>query len=152
MVNNGSLHYNNDKDGAETELAGCESQFRNKEYDTFLAVRYVNYKLTVILTTIIYSRFVLVRININRFDKKQKKNQVSTDTENKNTWKECFSVDNVRLPTRYYLGFSAATGDLSDNHDIISVKVYQLESERKVSKYIFFLAQPTVSQYIVIQN
>ena len=29
------------------------------------------------------------------------------------------------------MGFSAATGDLADNHDILSVKVYQLESERK---------------------
>lgn len=35
------------------------------------------------------------------------------DIENKNAWKECFSVDNVKLPTRYYFGFSAATGDLS---------------------------------------
>ena len=56
------------------------------------------------------------------------------DVENKNTWKECFSVDNVRLPTRYYFGFSAATGDLSDNHDIISVRAYKLESDRKNEK------------------
>jgi lectin, mannose-binding 2 len=103
MVNNGSLHYDHDRDGTHTELAGCESQFRNKDFDTFVAIRYQNYKLTV-----------------------------STDTENKNTWKECFSVNRVKLPTHYYFGFSAATGDLSDNHDIISVKVYELESERKV--------------------
>jgi hypothetical protein len=67
MVNNGSLHYNNDKDGAEAELAGCESQFRNKEYDTFLAVRYYNYKLTVIL--FIYLGLLFIRIN-NPFRKK----------------------------------------------------------------------------------
>jgi mannose-binding lectin 2 len=102
MVNNGSLHYDHDKDGANTELAGCESQFRNKQHDTYVAVRYQNYKLTV-----------------------------STDIDNKNEWKECFSVDHVKLPTRYYFGFSAATGDLSDNHDIFSVKVYKLDSERR---------------------
>lgn len=84
MVNNGSLHYNHDKDGSDTELAGCEAPFRNKDFDTFVAVRYHNYKLTV-----------------------------STDIENKNVWKECFSVDNVKLPAGYYFGFSAMTGDLS---------------------------------------
>jgi mannose-binding lectin 2 len=48
MVNNGSLHYDHDKDGSNTALGGCEASFRNKEHDTFLAVRYQNYKLTVI--------------------------------------------------------------------------------------------------------
>lgn len=109
MINNGSLHYDHDRDGTHTELAGCESQFRNKDFDTYVAIRYQNYKLTV-----------------------------STDTENKNTWKECFSVDKIRLPTRYYYGFSAATGDLSDNHDVISVKVYELDSPRKVCVFFIF--------------
>ena len=27
MVNNGSLHYDHDKDGTHTELAGCEANF-----------------------------------------------------------------------------------------------------------------------------
>ena len=30
--------------------------------------------------------------------------------------------------SHYYFGFSAATGELTDNHDIISVHTYQLES------------------------
>ena len=47
MVNNGSLHYDHDKDGTHTEIAGCEAPFRNKDHDTFVAVRYQNYKLTV---------------------------------------------------------------------------------------------------------
>lgn len=47
MVSNGSLHYDHDKDGTHTALAGCESPFRNKDYDTFVAIRYHNYKLTV---------------------------------------------------------------------------------------------------------
>ena len=62
-------------------------------------------------------------------------------------WSECFNAPNVDLPTGYYFGFSAATGDLAglsirlfvcllaqsfwcvDNHDIISVKVYDIDSE-----------------------
>ena len=35
-------------------------------------------------------------------------------------------MNGIRLPTGYYFGLSAATGDLSDAHDIISVKTYDL--------------------------
>ena len=33
------------------------------------------------------------------------------------------TVQDVDLPPGYFLGFSASTGDLSDNHDIYSVRV-----------------------------
>lgn len=39
-------------------------------------------------------------------------------------WEECFIVRRVRLPRGYFFGMSAATGELADNHDIISFKVY----------------------------
>ena len=39
--------------------------------------------------------------------------QVSIDINGDNRWKPCFTVDGVRLPTGYYFGASAATGDLS---------------------------------------
>ena len=52
---------------------------------------------------------------------------VSTDILGKNAWAECFRVQGVVLPTGYYLGLSAATGDLSDNHDVLSVKTYELD-------------------------
>ena len=44
-----------------------------------------------------------------------------------NQWQECFSLDGVLLPTNGFIGVSASTGDLTDNHDIISLKVYELE-------------------------
>lgn len=47
--------------------------------------------------------------------------------EGKNAWKECLRVENVLLPTGYYFGASATTGDLSDNHDIIAIKMYELD-------------------------
>lgn len=53
---------------------------------------------------------------------------VFTDFENKQGWKQCFSVAGVYLPTGYYIGMSAATGDLSDNHDVIGVRLYELEN------------------------
>lgn len=58
---------------------------------------------------------------------------VSTDLEGKNAWKECFKVHNVLLPTGYFYGASATTGDLSDNHDIIAIKMYELDLLEAVS-------------------
>lgn len=36
-------------------------------------------------------------------------------------WDKCFKVYDVVLPEQIYLGFSAHTGEVTDNHDIISV-------------------------------
>ena len=38
-------------------------------------------------------------------------------------WEECFVVRRVSLPPGYFFGVTAATGELADNHDIISFKV-----------------------------
>lgn len=70
MVNNGTLHYDHDRDGTHTQLAGCEARFRNVEHITQIKIRYENDVLSV-----------------------------HTDIENRNEWKECFSVDGVELPT-----------------------------------------------------
>lgn len=98
MVNNGSLHYDHDRDGTHTQLAGCEAKFRNLEHDTHITIRYERDSLTV-----------------------------STDFANKAAWKECFSVKDIKLPTGYYFGISATTGDLSDNHDILSIRLFELD-------------------------
>lgn len=104
MVNNGSLTYDHDRDGTLTQIAGCEGKFRNLDHDTHISIQYINNKLIV-----------------------------RTDLENKNEWKLCFESNNVLLPTGYYFGASATTGDLSDNHDIISFKFYELEPLADVS-------------------
>ena len=53
----------------------------------------------------------------------------------------CFDIEGVKIPTVAYLGFSAETGELSDNHDIISVESRNLynsqqfmESQKKGGK------------------
>nr|XP_004933065.1 vesicular integral-membrane protein VIP36 [Bombyx mori] len=105
MVNNGTLHYDHDRDGTHTQLSGCEAKFRNFNHDSHISIVYRDDTLIV-----------------------------STDLEGKNAWKECLKVENVLLPTGYYFGASATTGDLSDNHDIISIKMFELdllESQKK---------------------
>lgn len=53
-----------------------------------------------------------------------------TDVDNKGEWKECFTVKGVRLPTGYHFGASAATGDLSDNHDILAIRLYEIDNPK----------------------
>ncbi|XP_078421840.1 lectin, mannose-binding 2-like a isoform X1 [Cetorhinus maximus] len=101
MVNNGSLSYDHSRDGRPTAIGGCTALVRNLNHDTFVVIRYLKRRLTVM-------------INI----------------EGKNEWKDCIDIPGVKLPLGYYFGVSSATGDLTDNHDITSVKVYQLTVER----------------------
>ena len=39
--------------------------------------------------------------------------QVSTDIDNEGKWKECFVVNGIKLPIGYYIGATAATGELA---------------------------------------
>jgi len=43
-------------------------------------------------------------------------------------WTQCFEVPGVKLPSVTYLGFSAETGELSDNFDIVKVETRNLYS------------------------
>ncbi|XP_073509788.1 VIP36-like protein isoform X3 [Phyllobates terribilis] len=113
MVSNGSLSYDHSRDGRPTELGGCTAMVRNLNHDTFLVMRYVKRRLTIMI-----------------------------DIDGKQEWRDCLDVPGVRLPRGYYFGASAATGDLTDNHDIISMKVYQISVERtpaeeKMDKEVF---------------
>uniref|UniRef100_A0A3P9LCH9 Lectin, mannose-binding 2-like b n=1 Tax=Oryzias latipes TaxID=8090 RepID=A0A3P9LCH9_ORYLA len=100
MLGNGSLLYDHDQDGRPTELGGCSAAVRNSVHDTFLLVRYSTNRLSVMV-----------------------------DVDGKGEWRACADITGLRLPIGYYFGASSATGELSDNHDIISMKLYQLTNE-----------------------
>lgn len=50
--------------------------------------------------------------------------------KSEDSWTNCFSLTpdqaSIAIPSVAYLGFSAETGELSDNHDIVSVKAENL--------------------------
>lgn len=97
MVGNGTISYDHERDGRPTELGGCSAMVRNLKHDTFLFIRYVSRRLTIMI-----------------------------DIDGQHEWRDCLDIPGVRLPQGYYFGASALTGDLSDNHDIISMKLYQI--------------------------
>ena len=41
-------------------------------------------------------------------------------------WTDCFEIGAIKIPSVSYLGFSAETGELTDNHDIIQVSSYNM--------------------------
>uniref|UniRef100_H2Y8X6 L-type lectin-like domain-containing protein n=1 Tax=Ciona savignyi TaxID=51511 RepID=H2Y8X6_CIOSA len=92
MIGNGTTKYDHMTDGKINSVGSCLASFRNKDYDTFVTVRYVKETLSVRL-----------------------------DIDGLGEWKECFIVPGVKLPTGYFIGVSAATGDLADNHDVTNI-------------------------------
>lgn len=97
----GSQFYNHDKDGSDTEMGGCRNYFRDQnEFGGQTRKARISF---------FYKKVKLEMATINN------DNTVSDDYE------LCFEEDDVHLPIGYYFGFTAMTGGLSDNHDIIDV-------------------------------
>ena len=55
MVNNGTLHYDHDRDGTHTQLAGCEAKFRNLDHDTHVSIKYERDVLTGLCSYLVFS-------------------------------------------------------------------------------------------------
>jgi len=100
MINDGSVDYDHDTDGQDQNLGSCYSMIRNREHDTHMSIRYKRRILTV-----------------------------NVDVDGQGSWRQCFTKTGVRLPGGYYFGVTAATGDLTDNHDVLAVRTYQLDDE-----------------------
>lgn len=100
MVGDAKTSYDKKNDGANSELAGCSARgIRHSSIPTKMRLTY--------------------------FQDKQLKLELQYKTEG--DWQLCFDVENPPvLPNIAYLGFSAETGELSDNHDIISVTAKNL--------------------------
>jgi len=94
MLGDGQTEYNHGNDGKDQELAGCSARgIRGASMTT-------KGKLTYFQENYL---------------------QLELMYKVPDTWVTCFNVPNVTLPTVGYLGFSAQTGELSDNHDIITI-------------------------------
>jgi mannose-binding lectin 2 len=100
MVGDGKTSYDKDTDGKNTEFAGCSAR----------GIRYANVPTKFRLT---YFQDKFLKLEL----------QYKADGE----WTLCFQTTNPpAIPQVAYLGFSAETGELSDNHDIISINAKNL--------------------------
>ncbi|KAF5357380.1 hypothetical protein D9758_005926 [Tetrapyrgos nigripes] len=96
ILGNGQTSYNHDSDGEEQQLGACSANYRRTNVATKLKITYVK------------DTFLDVKVQYKAWD----------------DWSDCFFVEGISLPSSPYLGFSAQTGDVSDNHDIIAISTY----------------------------
>ena len=96
MVGDGETEYDLANDGKRNEVAGCEANIRsNSRSEIATKARITYYKNT----------YLELKLQYKAWDQ----------------WEPCFTIPNVTLPSAAYLGFTALTGEVSDNHDIISI-------------------------------
>ncbi|KAF2248518.1 hypothetical protein BU26DRAFT_520198 [Trematosphaeria pertusa] len=99
MSGDGKTPYDKDNDGKANEVAGCSARgIRNAQIPT-------------------KARFTYFQDQSLKLDLQYK---------SEDEWTNCFEIVNFKVPPVAYLGFSAETGELSDNHDIVSVKTQNL--------------------------
>lgn len=108
MFGDGQTAYDKDNDGKATELAGCSARgIRNSNVPS-------KFKLTY-------------------FQEKMLKLELQYKKEG--DWQLCFeTTEPPMLPSISYLGFSSETGELHDNHDIVSVQAKNLYSAPNKNK------------------
>ncbi|KAJ9484582.1 hypothetical protein VN97_g8785 [Penicillium thymicola] len=105
MMGDGQTTYDQAHDGKANELAGCSARgLRSAPVPTKARLTYFQ----------------------------DKSLSLELQYKSEDTWTECFSLSaedsNIAIPSVAYLGLSAETGELSDNHDIVSLKAENLYS------------------------
>lgn len=100
MVGDGQTSYDKNNDGKEQEFMGCSARgLRNANVPTKAKLTYFQ------------DRSLRLELQYKKEDQ----------------WELCFeTLEPPSIPSVAYLGFSAETGELSDNHDIISINTKNL--------------------------
>ena len=108
MVGDGKTSYDKDTDGKNVEFAGCSARgLRGATIPTKLRLTYFQDK---------YLKLELQYKSVGE-------------------WTLCFETNQPpAIPQVAYLGFSAETGELSDNHDIISIEARNLYTAQPTSR------------------
>jgi len=96
MLGDGKTEYDQAHDGEKNSIGGCSANFRSTNVATKLKLTYMK------------GGYLDVKIHYKAWD----------------DWTTCFTLRNVTLPDSPYLGFSAMTGDVADDHDIIGISTY----------------------------
>jgi len=102
MLGDGKTAYDNAHDNAANEIAACSENFRRRDIPTKARLTYVK------------GRMLQLKLQLKETDQ----------------WVKCFEIDAV-LPDSPWIGFSALTGDVSDNHDIIRVDTHAVTLRRE---------------------
>lgn len=119
MLGDGQTSYDQAHDGKANELAGCSVRF------SFPAILHYN-PLTSFKARGLRNANHATKARVTYFQEKSLTVELMFKKEDE--WTPCFEVSDIKLPPVTYLGFSAETGELSDNHDIIKVETKNMYS------------------------
>ena len=103
VYNDRSKYYNKNTDGVEMTIGGCSKPLRNMDKATRMRVTYIeNQKIQLFM--------------------------------NKDAWADwelCFEKDlsTMKMPKELYFGFTAETGGLTDNHDIVAINTNKITAK-----------------------
>jgi len=100
-IGDGKTPYDYAHDGDSNSLGRCEAYYRNKSKPSKACITYIK------------DSFINVKLQLQ-------------DGE----WVDCFTISNTTIPTTAYLGFSAMTGEITDNHDLYKVQVITMSAEK----------------------
>eukprot|EP01127_Copromyxa_protea_P006189 TRINITY_DN15_c0_g2_i2.p1 TRINITY_DN15_c0_g2~~TRINITY_DN15_c0_g2_i2.p1 ORF type:complete len:388 (+),score=59.75 TRINITY_DN15_c0_g2_i2:23-1186(+) len=117
ILNDGSLSFPHGQDGNPYIKARCTFNYRTSNYDgQYAAPTYVKVRYEAGVLSVSYDR--------NTVDSKGSE------------WSPCFSLP-VELPRQGYFGLSAATGGITDYHDVISFQTYKItpQNEKPQSEF-----------------
>lgn len=103
IFNDGGWSYASTDNPISKEAAGCYENYRNTEKPVHIRLIYNHNTLELWL---------------------------DTHGHGKN-YRQCFAIDRVNLPSDYYFGVSSSTGDLPDDHDLLSVDLYEIDPPKK---------------------
>lgn len=106
MMNDNTKLFTQMPDPLNNQIGGCFSNYRNVPHPLHVKIVYAKNTLKVYLD----------------------------HDKNGHEYQLCFSVSDLKLPTDYYFGFSASTGYMADDHDLISVDVYKIYDDVEAPK------------------
>lgn len=104
MMGDGKTEYDAAHDGLANEIGGCSGRGLHNPRDVSRA-----------RVTFVRNKFLAVDLDI----------------KGQNKWQNCFVITDtskLNLPRSTFMGFSARTGELSENHDLHRVQVYSLRN------------------------
>lgn len=102
VYSDGSVRFNHDDDGRKQIIPGatCKINYRNPRAPIMAKVKYQDGTLVV-----------------------------SYDMRSRGVWTECFRSTELVMPPSYFIGLTAHTGQVADNHDIYKLITLSLDAE-----------------------
>lgn len=121
--------YDHANDGESTKIGACSANYRRTNVATKLKITYIKDSYLNVSILFHCAQFTVihpcVQVKIQyKACEWHECNRLRTAIEKYlfvgDDWTDCFTVEGITLPVAPYLGVTALTGDVSDNHEYVA--------------------------------